>query len=61
MALLMKAEVTYFDGSSDEHVDTVHVRDSLLPQWLRDMASDIEQEGLKIVSINITISGVLHT
>jgi len=58
MALIFKVEVDYFDEKT-ERIDIVEVRESNLPTWLRSMASDIEQEGLKIVSISITVCGVL--
>jgi hypothetical protein len=56
--LMMKAVVTYLENG-EEVTDTVEVRSSHLPMWLRDMADDIEQEGLKIVSIHTFVSGVL--
>jgi len=50
--------VDYFEGG-DEHTDIIQVKEYALAQWLRDMASDIEQEGLKILGISIVVSGIL--
>ena len=58
MAVMFKVEVNYFEGG-DEHTDIIQVKEPALAQWLRDMASDIEQEGLKILGISVTVSGIL--
>ena len=58
MALMFQVEVDYF-ADDEEQNDIIQVKEPALVQWLRDMASDIEQEGLKILGISITVSGIL--
>ena len=58
MALMFQVEVDYF-ADGEEQNDIIQVKEPALAQWLRDMASDIEQEGLKILGISVTVSGIL--
>ncbi len=58
MGLMFQVEVDYF-ADGEEQNDIIQVKEPALAQWLRDMASDIDQEGLKILGISITVSGIL--
>jgi hypothetical protein len=58
MALMFQVEVDYF-ADDEEQNDIIQVKEPALAQWLRDMASDIDQEGLKILGISIVVSGIL--
>jgi hypothetical protein len=58
MAVMFQVEVDYFEGDEEQN-DIIQVKEPALAQWLRDMASDIEQEGLKILGISVTVSGIL--
>lgn len=58
MAVMFQVEVNYFD-ENEERVDKVEVKEQDLPTWLRAMASDIEQEGLKVCEMTVTVCGLL--